>query len=152
MKVFEELISRLKKLIENFSDDGLGHNYEEYRGEGMAAVKHLMETKEGQVKGAFFSYKIREVTGCGEIDIVWGKVLDSEKHTGYGIAHILDKHGIDSVNMIGEIIEKGTVHPASNNKLKIVNGTKEVILRQEWFGKKRNIIVSAFDKARTARK
>lgn len=113
---------------------------------GQAAVNHLLETKEGQVKAAFFSYKLRVITGIGEIDIAWGKVLDSEKHTGYGIAHILDKHGIAAVKMIGEIIEKGSFNGASNGKIKIKYKNYNVIIRPSWNGEKRNVVVSGFNK------
>lgn len=151
---FTDLTARLIAIIsKNFcNDDGFGHNYEEYKGMGQAAVNHLLETKEGQVKAAFFSYKLRDITGIGEIDIAWGKVLDSEKHTGYGIAHILDKHGIAAVKMIGEIIEKGSFNGASNGKIKIKYKKYNVIISPEWKGSKRNIIVSGFDKEKTSSK
>ena len=71
---FTNLIVRLKAICWNFADEGkFGHNYKEYEGMGQAAVNHLLETKSGQVRGAFFRYD------TGPIDIVWGEM---RTHTG----------------------------------------------------------------------
>ena len=112
----EPYIARLRKIADdcrykrssNFffdeeADDGLGPNYAQYHGMGQAAIYHLLEERNGQVRGAFFRY------GIGEIDVVWGKVFDSKKHTGYGLAHIIDKHGKKAVDEIGFIIKNGTL-------------------------------------------
>lgn len=145
---FSALIARLRA-IRNFSNnksnDGLGHNYEEYKGMGQLAINHLLETKAGQVKGAFFRYDLQNLTGTGEIDVAWGEVLNPKQHTGYGIAHILDKHGIKAVKMLGEIIRNGVLHKASNSRFKIKYKKYSVIISPEWKNRKRNIIISGFD-------
>ena len=123
------------------ADEELGHDYSEYKGTGQSAVNHLMEAKSGQVKGAFTRRDI------GDIDICWGKVKDPKKHTGYGIAHILDKHGQKAVDMLGEIIERGTVKNASNNNIKIIYKKYNVILSRDWYGEDRRILISGFDKS-----
>ena len=116
---FSDLIARLRAICWCFSEDEeLGHNYAEYEGMEQAAVNHLLETKNGQVRGAFFRYD------TGPIDVVWGKVFDSKRHTGYGIAHILDKHGQSAVDVIGDTINNGTVKSANNNRIKIVDRKK----------------------------
>ena len=98
---FTNLIVRLRAICWNFADEGkFGHNYKEYEGMGQAAVNHLLETKSGQVRGAFFRYD------TGPIDIVWGEIFDLVRHTGYGIAHILDKHGKSAVDAIGDLRKK----------------------------------------------
>ncbi|MFA4821796.1 DUF3519 domain-containing protein [Helicobacter pylori] len=61
-----------------------GHNYSEFKGDGLGAINKLLETKKGFVAGAFYK------EGLGDIDLVWGtpKTKDSN---GYGLAHILEK-------------------------------------------------------------
>ncbi len=58
-----------------------GHNYSEFKGDGLGAINKLLETKKGFVAGAFYK------EGLGDIDLVWGtpKTKDSN---GYGLAHI----------------------------------------------------------------
>lgn len=88
-------------------------NYPEYKGQGQKAVDFLMRKRSGQIKGAFNRKEI------GDIDIRWGKVIDSEKHTGYGLAHIIDKHG------------------------------ETVAIRRSWNGNKKTWIVTGFEKEKT---
>ncbi len=59
-----------------------GHNYSEFKNDGLGAINKLLETKKGFVAGAFYK------EGLGDIDLVWGtpKTKDSD---GYGLAHIL---------------------------------------------------------------
>lgn len=73
--------------IEYFSKglEEFGTNYPQYYHKPQEAITHLLETKEGQVAGAFHK------EGLGDIDLVWGKITDAENHKGYGLAHILDK-------------------------------------------------------------
>ncbi|WRC05192.1 DUF3519 domain-containing protein [Helicobacter pylori] len=61
-----------------------GHNYSEFKNDGLGAINKLLETKKGFVAGAFYK------EGLGDIDLVWGtpKTKDSN---GYGLAHILEK-------------------------------------------------------------
>ncbi|WRE90365.1 DUF3519 domain-containing protein [Helicobacter pylori] len=61
-----------------------GHNYSEFKGDGLGAINKLLETKKGFVAGAFYKQ------GLGDIDLVWGtpKTKDSN---GYGLAHIIEK-------------------------------------------------------------
>ncbi len=58
-----------------------GHNYSEFKGDGLGAINKLLEAKKGFVAGAFYK------EGLGDIDLVWGtpKTKDSN---GYGLAHI----------------------------------------------------------------
>lgn len=141
MYTFRNLIARLKAINFGVSRNGnLGRNYAEYEGTGQAAVNHLLETKSGQVRGAFFRYD------TGPIDIVWGKVTDPIKHTGYGIAHILDKHGKAAVDAIETVIKNGSLKKASNGKQKIINGKWVLILSTEFWGKERHVVISCFDK------
>ncbi|WP_219350128.1 DEAD/DEAH box helicase family protein [Helicobacter sp. 11S02596-1] len=77
-----------------------GENFPKYYHDGIGAINKLLEVKRGQVAGAFYREEL------GDIDLVWGAVTNAEKHTGYGLAHIVDKHP-EAVNKIPEIIKKG---------------------------------------------
>ncbi|MGL2841098.1 DUF3519 domain-containing protein, partial [Helicobacter pylori] len=61
-----------------------GHNYSEFKGDGLGAINKLLETKKGFVAGAFYK------EGLGDIDLVWG-VPKTKDSNGYGLAHILEK-------------------------------------------------------------
>ncbi|QEF35553.1 DUF3519 domain-containing protein [Helicobacter pylori] len=88
-----------------------GHNYSEFKGDGLGAINKLLETKKGFVAGAFYK------EGLGDIDLVWG-------NKDYGLEHILKRrekqalnNGINEaeakeyamsvVKTIPEVIEKG---------------------------------------------
>jgi hypothetical protein len=136
---FSDLIARLRAICWCFSgNEKLGHNYDEYEGMGQVAVNHLLETKSGQVRGAFSRYD------TGPIDVVWGEVRDPTKHTGYGIARILDKHGQSAVDMIGRVIKNGSLKAAPNNKLKIICGKRVLILSKTFGDEERHIVLSCY--------
>ncbi|EMH17891.1 DUF3519 domain-containing protein [Helicobacter pylori] len=61
-----------------------GHNYSEFKGDGLGAINKLLETKKGFVAGAFYK------EGLGDIDLVWGTPKTKESN-GYGLAHIIEK-------------------------------------------------------------
>ncbi|MCQ2922294.1 DUF3519 domain-containing protein, partial [Helicobacter pylori] len=88
-----------------------GHNYSEFKGDGLGAINKLLETKKGFVAGAFYK------EGLGDIDLVWG-------NKDYGLEHILKRredqalnngineteakeYALNVVKSIPEIIEKG---------------------------------------------
>ncbi|WRB80084.1 DUF3519 domain-containing protein [Helicobacter pylori] len=55
-----------------------GHNYSEFKNDGLGAINKLLETKKGFVAGAFHK------EGLGDIDLVWG-------NKDYGLEHILKR-------------------------------------------------------------
>lgn len=119
-------------------------NYSEYKGQGQKAVDFLMRKRSGQIKGAFNRKEI------GDIDIMWGKVIDSEKHTGYGLAHIIDKHGETVAKKLGEIVEKGKLYQTSSNgRIAIEKDNFTVAIRRSWNGNKKTWIVTGFEKEKT---
>ncbi|WP_195608725.1 hypothetical protein [Helicobacter pylori] len=88
-----------------------GHNYSEFKGDGLGAINKLLETKKGFVAGAFHK------EGLGDIDLVWG-------NKDYGLEHILKRrekqaknkglneqqakeYAMSVVKTIPEVIEKG---------------------------------------------
>ncbi|BAW76732.1 DUF3519 domain-containing protein [Helicobacter pylori] len=118
-----------------------GHNYSEFKGDGLGAINKLLETKKGFVAGAFYK------EGLGDIDLVWGtpKTKDSD---GYGLAHILERrisnemkkglseteakeYALNIVKSIPEVIEKGTKGTDHLGRVFVDYGNKRVGLNNE---------------------
>lgn len=98
-----------------------------------------MKVKNGQVRGALYHDEI------GEIDIVWGKVIDPKEHTGYGLAHIVDKHGEDIARRLDDIIMGGKVIAKDGNKVILKNNQYEGVVKLDWVGKDKKWVLTAFD-------
>ena len=73
-----------------------GTQYFEYYHDGKGAIKHLMKTQEGECVAALYHPNI------GDIDIVWGE--NNENNKGYGLKHIIEKHG-DEIAQLGFKVE-----------------------------------------------
>ncbi|WQT46726.1 DUF3519 domain-containing protein [Helicobacter pylori] len=123
-----------------------GHNYSEFKNDGLGAINKLLETKKGFVSGAFHK------EGLGDIDLVWGtpKTKDSD---GYGLAHILDRrissemkkglseteakeYALNIVKSIPEVLDKGTKGTDSLGRVFVDYGNKRVGLNNEWKNEK----------------
>ncbi|WQS39436.1 DUF3519 domain-containing protein [Helicobacter pylori] len=119
-----------------------GHNYSEFKGDGLGAINKLLETKKGFVAGAFYK------EGLGDIDLVWGtpKTKDS---SGYGLAHILERRTANKINQgaseaeakeyafnivktIPEVLEKGTKGTDHLGRVFVDYGNKRVGLNNTW--------------------
>lgn len=105
--------------LAKMSDDELtlrgifGENYAEFKGKGQEAINHLLETKSGQVQGAFHRDDL------GDIDLVWG-------NDEIGLKKIINKHLNDFAdfkgdtaqdklaNALSEIIAKGNLEKTHN--------------------------------------
>ena len=130
--VKDENVTKKPKSNNKKSDGYSEKDYSEYKGKGQEAVDFIVKNKGGQVRGAFHRKEI------GDIDVVWGEVTDKEKHKGYGLAHIIDKHGMEAVSKIGEVVKDGKVFRDHKNRLCISKDKFELALREEWFGKKKH--------------
>lgn len=121
-----------------------GNEYKEYSNKPEKAIEHLLKEKKGFVPAAMHK------EGIGDIDFIYGKTGKG----GYGLAHIIEqreKQGIDGIKLIKqipEIIKSGTVisKDKHNDRKYIVSKDKEVAIRLDYNGKKRNWIVSAYIK------
>ncbi|GAA9438414.1 hypothetical protein HpHA286_25750 [Helicobacter pylori] len=127
----------IKEKIETPSE--WGHNYSEFKGDGLGAINKLLETKKGFVAGAFYK------EGVGDIDLVWG-------NKDYGLEHILKrredqalnngineteakKYAMSVVKTIPEVIEKG-VKVERNGRVAIEYQNIRVGLKDNWKGEK----------------
>ncbi|WP_390497252.1 DUF3519 domain-containing protein [Helicobacter pylori] len=116
-----------------------GHNYSEFKNDGLGAINKLLETKKGFVAGAFYK------EGLGDIDLVWG-------NKDYGLEHILKrredqalnngineteakKYAMSVVKTIPEVIEKG-VKVERNGRVAIEYQNIRVGLKDNWKGEK----------------
>ncbi|MGL2432639.1 DUF3519 domain-containing protein [Helicobacter pylori] len=129
-----------------------GHNYSEFKGDGLGAINKLLETKKGFVAGAFYK------EGLGDIDLVWG-------NKDYGLEHILkrriesyikkglkpkfaEQRALNLARMIPEAIEKGKVGRDSQGRLKIETKDILVALRDNWQDEplKSKWVITGFEK------
>ncbi|HFN3235603.1 TPA: hypothetical protein ACHDMV_001803, partial [Campylobacter jejuni] len=120
-----------------------GKNYAEYYHDGKGALQKLLIEKQGQVAGAFHRKDL------GDIDLVWGEVIDKIKHKGYGLAHIIDKHPDLELNIIPKIIENGEIVQRKNREKSFNIVFKDYILGiNKGFNKsgENQWIVTAFEK------
>lgn len=120
-----------------------GENYAEYYHDGKGALQKLLIEKQGQVAGAFHRKDL------GDIDLVWGEVIDKIKHKGYGLSHIIDEHPELDLNIIPEIIEKGEIAQRKNREKSFNIVFKDYILGlNKGFNKngENQWIVTAFEK------
>ena len=116
-----------------------GQNFSKYSNNPKEAISHLIKEKRGQVRKALFHSEI------GEIDLVWGKITNAEKHEGYGLAHIIDKHGEEIGKNIDDIIMGGKVAHKKGNTVEIVNDKYKAIIKLDWYGKEKTWVVTSFD-------
>ncbi|MGP1458951.1 MAG: hypothetical protein ACTTKL_06550 [Treponema sp.] len=144
----EQREAKDKEKFENSNINGKDNsypetNYPEYKGAGQKAVDFIVKQKDGQVRGAFHRPEI------GDIDVVWGKVTDAQKHKGYGLSHIIDKHGIEIVNKIEEIINNGKIIIQANGIATIFYKDFKLGLSKGWKGKGNNHwILTAYQKGK----
>ncbi|ELQ2446605.1 hypothetical protein QTC61_001465 [Campylobacter jejuni] len=117
-----------------------GENYAEYYHDGARALQKLLIEKQGQVAGAFHRKDL------GDIDLVWGEVIDKIKHKGYGLAHIIDKHPELDLKLISDIIDKGKLNNQNNIRYRIEYKNYIIGLSSEYKGNKRTFIITAFER------
>ena len=127
-----------------------GPIYRQFEKKPKEAIKFLRKMKDGECIAALHRNDI------GDIDIVWGKVTDSVKHKGFGLAHIIDKHELE-INRLGFNIEDfipivvqfgdfNLKKSDSNKKVFESKGFRFVIaLQKESQGKTKKWLLTAFD-------
>jgi len=119
--------------------ESFGRNFAQYKNDPQKAIDYLIKVKNGQVRGALYNPSL------GEIDLIWGKVTNHKTHSGYGLAHIIDKHGIETAKKIDDIVMGGTLKREKGNTAEIVNDKYMASVKLDWSGKPKRWVVSAFD-------
>lgn len=129
-------------------DVGLfGTIYRQFEGKPKQAIKHLKRKKEGECIKALYRSDI------GYIDIVWGEVTDPVKHTGYGLSHIIDKHGkeikelgFEVEDFIPIVLLYGNMRNSqTGNEYLLESNMFRIVIEKRAYGSKKNWVLTAFD-------
>ncbi|WP_163498811.1 hypothetical protein [Helicobacter suis] len=107
-----------------------GTNFEEFYHDPKGAIAKLLESKEGQVAGAFYREDL------GDIDLVWGEIRDQKGNLqGYGLSKIVEKHLDDFKGFEGnsayEKLSNGLEEIVRNGKLVSENGINTLWLKEK---------------------
>ena len=70
-----------------FQLGSFGHIYTQFQNKPKEAIRFLLKHREGECVKALYRHDI------GYIDIVWGE--NDHNNKGYGLKHIIEKHGSD---------------------------------------------------------
>ena len=111
----------------------------EFRGiRRQAAVRKLIQERQGQVKGAFYRGEV------GYIDLVWG----NEK---VGLKHLIDRRsddGFDADDVASDLsdsIQNGDIAvDDKRNNYRFWKNRKEVIVSKLYFGKELHLVITAY--------
>ena len=120
--------------LPDISND-FGPSFTEQSGKPIAAIARLLTEKTGQVPSALIA------PDGMPIDFIYGK----EGEDGYGLAHIYEKHGLEVLAHIPDIITNGSM-AESGNSITFSNGSEYVVLKKEWKGHEKRWIVTAYEK------
>lgn len=141
----------LRQIGQNVRDDiwagkpskDFGKAYTQFSGKPEEAIDYLMYRKKGEVPAALKNASLGEITGDGNIDLVYGK--NGEK--GYGLAHILEKHGTNTVKRIPDIIQNGEViqPDGANDRIYIRDKNNKGVVRLNWDDNKKQWLTTAYE-------
>lgn len=142
---------KLRQIGQNVRDDiwagkpskDFGKAYTQFSGKPEEAIDYLMYRKKGEVPAALKNASLGEITGDGNIDLVYGK--NGEK--GYGLAHILEKHGTNTVKRIPDIIQNGEViqPDGANDRIYIRDKNNKGVVRLNWDDNKKQWLTTAYE-------
>lgn len=127
------------------SDNGFGLRYNQFVNNAEGAINYLLNRKGGEVEGAVKSPAVEAITGNGDVDLVYGKGGDD----GYGLAHIVERHGEGVARRIPSILETGKVVDDPNytnaNRITLVSDDNTGAVRLGWDGNKKQWVVTAYE-------
>lgn len=118
--------------------EDFGTNYPEYYHDGKGAIEKLLQTKEGQVQGAFYRPDI------GDITLVWGKE-GTGKSDGFGLSKIAKFHP-EVIDKLDKLINTLPITKESPNRYQLENEKYKLAIRKEYEGDKENWVLTAFEK------
>lgn len=144
---------KLRQIGENIRDDiwagkpskDFGKAYAQFSGKPEEAIDYLMYRKKGEVPAALQSSAVGNITGDDNIDLVYGK----GGKEGFGLAHILEKHGTGAVKNVANIIQNGTVvddpRYTNDKRITLTNNDNTGAVRLDWSDNKKQWVVSSFE-------
>ena len=124
-----------------------GPIYDQFRGQPKLAIKHLLKTQNGECPKALYREDI------GYIDIVWGE-NDSKTNKGYGLKHIVEKHGarikelgFEVEDFIPIVVQFGnlSVKKSDDKKLILESETFRIVIQTRWDNQEQIFLLTAFD-------
>lgn len=124
----------------NYEDIGLRYN--QFSNNPRKAIDYLMKRRQGEVEGAVQSKTLENITGNGNVDLVYGK----SGKDGFGLSHIAEKHGTDALYKIPEILQNGEVYTRPNsNRLFMSDPNGDGVVALDYNGNKKQWVITAFD-------
>jgi hypothetical protein len=99
--------------------------YPQFENKPIQAIRHLKRVKKGECPKALYRKDI------GFVSIIWGKVTDPVRHKGYGLSHIIDKHGKE-IKQLGYDIEDFIAIAFLCGKLKKSRTNEEYLLETNF--------------------
>ncbi|MBN2727824.1 MAG: hypothetical protein JXR53_01225 [Bacteroidales bacterium] len=141
MKMKAKSIAMKKGLSGDF-----GPVYTQFEKQPKKAIQYLVKKQEGEAVKALYREDI------GFIDIVWGE-NDPKTNKGFGLKHIIEKHGADIKafgfeieDFIPIIITTGSLIAAKEpTKIILESNVFRAVILKEWKGKKKQFILTAFN-------
>lgn len=119
-----------------------GDIYDQFRGKPSEAIAFLIQKQDGEALGALHHKDI------GEIDLVWGKA-GTKKSDGYGLAKLVKYHP-EVLDNLQEILDDMHVTERSENRIQLESETHQAAVRLTWDNKKKNWLLTAFEKKETS--
>ena len=124
-----------------------GPTYGQFKNQPKLAIKHLLKVKNGECPQALYREDI------GYIDIVWGK-NDPETNKGFGLKHIVEKHG-ESIKELGFeiedfipiVVQYGNLSIKKSDKKKLILESKtfRIVIQTRWDNQTKIFLLTAFD-------
>ena len=115
-----------------------GENYPQFYHKPHEAIKHLLETKSGQVQGAFYRDEL------GDITLAWGE-KGTGKSDGWGLAKIVEYHP-EVIDKLDELVQNLPIVKENANRYQLENDMYKLSIRKDFEGQKENWILTAFEK------
>lgn len=124
-----------------------GEQFTQFFHQPKEAIKYLKRVKRGECIAAMYRSDI------GNIDIPWGEVTSQEKHTGFGLAHIIDKHGADIKalgfeveDFIPIIIQFGDLVLSKNSNRYVLESKQfRIVIARDCKGVSKNWLLTTFN-------
>lgn len=125
-----------------------GEQFLQFKNKPKEAILFLKKQKRGECIAALHRDDI------GDIDIVWGEVTDANKHLGFGLAHIIDKHektinelGFKIEDFIPIVVQYGEISIKRSDIEKYVFESKNFrfVVKREWNGVEKQLLLTSFD-------
>ena len=120
-----------------------GPVFTQFQNKPKEAIEHLTSVGGGEAVGAFTHPEV------GPIDFVWGKPGNPEKEykNGYGLAHIIAKHGIETANRLPSILKRARTieRPENRNRIILRDEPYEAVISLDYYQKKKTWVLTAYE-------